>query len=39
MKELTTKEADQVSGGIVPLLGVAVAAFAAGYQLGKDLAK
>lgn len=36
--ELNVAEIDEVDGGIVPFFILGVAAFAAGFQLGNDLA-
>lgn len=40
MRELTMNELDHVDGGINPLVaGLVGAAFAFGYQVGKDMAE
>ena len=38
MSELTAQEVDEVAGGMIGL-GIALAIFAIGYQIGKDLAE
>jgi len=36
--ELMEKDLLEVNGGIAPLIGLGLAAFSIGYQIGKDLA-
>ena len=38
LNELTLNEIEAVNGGIAPLIGLGLAAFSIGYQIGKDLA-
>jgi lactobin A/cerein 7B family class IIb bacteriocin len=36
--ELSLNDLEEVQGGLIPLLGVVVAAFSAGYVVGRDMA-
>ena len=39
MHTLTSEQAEQVSGGVYPVLVVAASLFTFGYKVGKDMAE